>query len=101
MHWRQATQLAFDNGRSATEVHASDLTLDSSSTPPLLAAAPNLLAPERPSAHQLAGPAPLGFFGSLLMLEWLDRMDLVNGSRSAWSAPDPTRKHAPADATFG
>ncbi len=77
-HRRQATQLRLDiNGRSATEVHASDLTLDKFTDAATLAAAPNLPAPAPKCApypdrrHRL--------LGRYLALEWLDRMDLVNG----------------------
>ena len=66
------------HGRDAAEVHASDLTLDKFIDAPTLAAAPTL---RRPSAEVrtvlLTGAT--GFLGRYLALEWLERMDLVDG----------------------
>src|SRR5271156_2800673 len=66
------------HGRDATEVHASDLTLDKFIDAPTLAAAPTL---PRPSAQVrtvlLTGAT--GFLGRYLALEWLERMGLVDG----------------------
>ncbi|MGB9303620.1 MAG: carboxylic acid reductase [Mycobacterium sp.] len=66
------------HGRGATEVHASDLTLDKFIDSSTLAAAPEL---PRPSAEVrtvlLTGAT--GFLGRYLALEWLERMDLVDG----------------------
>jgi fatty acid CoA ligase FadD9 len=66
------------HGRDAVEVHASDLTLDKFIDAPTLAAAPTL---RRPSAEVrtvlLTGAT--GFLGRYLALEWLERMDLVDG----------------------
>ncbi len=66
------------HGRGATEVHASDLTLDKFIDASTLAAAPTL---PRPSAEVrtvlLTGAT--GFLGRYLALEWLERMDLVDG----------------------
>ena len=66
------------HGRDATEVHASDLTLDKFIDAPTLAAAPTL---PRPSAEVrtvlLTGAT--GFLGRYLALDWLERMDLVDG----------------------
>jgi fatty acid CoA ligase FadD9 len=66
------------HGREATEVHASDLTLDKFIDASTLAAAPTL---PRPSAEVrtvlLTGAT--GFLGRYLALEWLERMDLVDG----------------------
>ncbi len=66
------------HGRDAVEVHASDLTLDKFIDAPTLAAAPTL---PRPSAEVrtvlLTGAT--GFLGRYLALEWLERMDLVDG----------------------
>jgi fatty acid CoA ligase FadD9 len=62
----------------ATEVQASDLTLDKFIDASTLAAAPTL---PRPSAEVrtvlLTGAT--GFLGRYLALEWLERMDLVDG----------------------
>ena len=78
---RQGTKrpsFASVHGRDATEVHASDLTLDKFIDAPTLAAAPTL---PRPSAEVrtvlLTGAT--GFLGRYLALEWLERMDLVDG----------------------
>ncbi len=66
------------HGRDAVEVHASDLTLDKFIDASTLAAAPTL---PRPSAEVrtvlLTGAT--GFLGRYLALEWLERMDLVDG----------------------
>jgi fatty acid CoA ligase FadD9 len=66
------------HGRDAVKVHASDLTLDKFIDAPTLAAAPTL---RRPSAEVrtvlLTGAT--GFLGRYLALEWLERMDLVDG----------------------
>ena len=66
------------HGRDATEVRASDLTLDKFIDADTLAAAPNL---PRASAEVrtvlLTGAT--GFLGRYLALEWLERMDLVDG----------------------
>ncbi len=66
------------HGRDAVEVHASDLTLDKFIDADTLAAAPNL---PRASAEVrtvlLTGST--GFLGRYLALEWLERMDLVDG----------------------
>src|SRR5271156_1945818 len=77
---RGATRPSFASvhGRDATEVHASDLTLDKFIDAPTLAAAPTL---PRPSAQVrtvlLTGAT--GFLGRYLALEWLERMGLVDG----------------------
>jgi fatty acid CoA ligase FadD9 len=66
------------HGRDAVEVHASDLTLDKFIDADTLAAAPTL---PRASAEVrtvlLTGST--GFLGRYLALEWLERMDLVDG----------------------
>ncbi|OMC54910.1 oxidoreductase [Mycobacterium sp. IS-836] len=78
---RQGTKrpsFATVHGRDATEVYASDLTLDKFIDASTLAAAPTL---PRPSAEVrtvlLTGAT--GFLGRYLALEWLERMDLVDG----------------------
>src|SRR5580693_4298389 len=78
---RQGTKrpsFASVHGRDAVEVHASDLTLDKFLDEATLAAAPGL---RRPSAEVrtvlLTGAT--GFLGRYLALEWLERMDLVDG----------------------
>jgi fatty acid CoA ligase FadD9 len=66
------------HGRDAVEVHASDLALDKFIDAPTLAAAPTL---RRTSAEVrtvlLTGAT--GFLGRYLALEWLERMDLIDG----------------------
>ncbi|UGT89566.1 carboxylic acid reductase [Mycobacterium ostraviense] len=66
------------HGRDTLEVHASDLTLDKLIDASTLAAAPAL---PRPSAEVrtvlLTGAT--GFLGRYLALDWLERMDLVDG----------------------
>ncbi|QZH58903.1 carboxylic acid reductase [Mycolicibacterium farcinogenes] len=66
------------HGRNATEVHASDLTLDKFIDAATLAAAPNLPGPVSEIRTVLLTGAT-GFLGRYLALEWLERMDLVDG----------------------
>jgi fatty acid CoA ligase FadD9 len=80
-HGSKRPSFASVHGRSkdqAVEVHASDLTLDKFIDASTLAAAPTL---PRPSAEVrtvlLTGAT--GFLGRYLALEWLERMDLVDG----------------------
>ena len=69
------------HGRSeepVTEVHASDLTLDKFIDAATLANAPSLPAPSAQVRTVLLTGAT-GFLGRYLALEWLERMDLVDG----------------------
>ena len=66
------------HGRDAVEVHASDLTLDKFIDAATLAAAPGLPGPAREVRTVLLTGAT-GFLGRYLALEWLERMDLVDG----------------------
>ena len=66
------------HGRDATEVHARDLTLDKFIDAPTLAAAPSLPKPTTEVRTVLLTGAT-GFLGRYLALEWLERMDLVDG----------------------
>ena len=66
------------HGRDATEVHASDLTLDKFLDAATLAAAPSLPGPSAEVRTVLLTGAT-GFLGRYLALEWLERMDLVDG----------------------
>jgi fatty acid CoA ligase FadD9 len=78
---RQGTKrpsFASVHGRQATEVHASDLTLDKFLDADTLAAAPTLPAPSAEVRTVLLTGAT-GFLGRYLALEWLERMDLVDG----------------------
>ncbi|MCV7408711.1 oxidoreductase [Mycobacterium florentinum] len=78
---RQGTKrpsFASVHGRDAVEVHASDLTLDKFLDAETLAGAPNLPAPAAEVRTVLLTGAT-GFLGRYLALEWLERMDLVDG----------------------
>jgi fatty acid CoA ligase FadD9 len=66
------------HGREATEVHASDLTLDKFIDASTLAAAPDLPKPSAEVRTVLLTGAT-GFLGRYLALDWLERMDLVDG----------------------
>src|ERR1700737_3510920 len=66
------------HGRDATEVYASDLTLDKFIDAKTLAAAPTLPGPSAEVRTVLLTGAT-GFLGRYLALEWLERMDLVDG----------------------
>ncbi|KHO21771.1 carboxylic acid reductase [Mycolicibacterium setense] len=66
------------HGRNATEVHAADLTLDKFIDAATLAAAPGLPGPASEIRTVLLTGAT-GFLGRYLALEWLERMDLVDG----------------------
>lgn len=78
---RQGTRrptFAAVHGRNATEVHAGDLTLDKFLDASTLAAAPTLPRPTAEVRTVLLTGAT-GFLGRYLALEWLERMDLVDG----------------------
>ena len=62
----------------AVEVHARDLTLDKFIDAATLAAAPDLPGPAREVRTVLLTGAT-GFLGRYLALDWLERMDLVDG----------------------
>jgi fatty acid CoA ligase FadD9 len=66
------------HGRDATQVHVRDLTLDKFIDAKTLAAAPTLPAPSAEVRTVLLTGAT-GFLGRYLALEWLERLDLVNG----------------------
>jgi fatty acid CoA ligase FadD9 len=66
------------HGRHAAEISAADLTLDKFIDAETLAAAPSLpKAPSEVRTVLLTGTT--GFLGRYLALEWLERMDLVDG----------------------
>ena len=78
---RQGTKrptFASVHGRDAVEVHAGDLTLDKFIDAATLAAAPTLPGPATEVRTVLLTGAT-GFLGRYLALEWLERMDLVDG----------------------
>jgi fatty acid CoA ligase FadD9 len=66
------------HGRDATEVHAGDLTLDQFIDAATLANAGSLPAPSAQVRTVLLTGAT-GFLGRYLVLEWLERMELVDG----------------------
>jgi fatty acid CoA ligase FadD9 len=66
------------HGRGATEVHAADLTLDKFLEASTLTAAPELPKPTSEVRTVLLTGAT-GFLGRYLALDWLERMDLVDG----------------------
>ncbi|WP_256714869.1 carboxylic acid reductase, partial [Mycobacterium colombiense] len=66
------------HGRGATTVHASDLTLDKFLDEAILAGAPSLPKPTSEVRTVLLTGAT-GFLGRYLALEWLERMDMVDG----------------------
>ncbi|MEV0669950.1 carboxylic acid reductase [Mycobacterium sp. NPDC050441] len=88
------------HGRHAAEVSASDLTLDKFLDADTLAAAPSLpKAPAEVRTVLLTGAT--GFLGRYLALEWLERMDLVDGKVIALvRAKSDVEARARLDATF-
>ncbi|MEB4211363.1 thioester reductase domain-containing protein, partial [Mycobacterium sp. 94-17] len=67
------------HGRDAAEVHARDLTLDKFIDAPTLATAPSLPGPSAEVRTVLLTGAT-GFLGRYLVLEWLERLELVDGT---------------------
>ena len=67
------------HGRDSTEVHAGDLTLDKFIDATTLTAAPTLPGPSAEVRTVLLTGAT-GFLGRYLALEWLARMELVDGT---------------------
>ncbi len=88
------------HGRHAAEVSAADLTLDKFLDADTLAAAPNLpKASSEVRTVLLTGAT--GFLGRYLALEWLERMDLVDGKVIALvRAKSDEEARARLDATF-
>ena len=88
------------HGRDATEVHASDLTLDKFLDAETLPAAASLPGPASEVRTVLLTGAT-GFLGRYLALEWLERMDLVDGKVICLvRAKDDAAARARLDATF-
>ena len=88
------------HGRDATEVHASDLTLDKFLDAATLAAAPSLPGPNA-EVRTVLLTGSTGFLGRYLALQWLERMDLVDGKVIALvRAKDDESARARLDATF-
>jgi fatty acid CoA ligase FadD9 len=67
------------HGQGATEVHASDLTLDKFIDAETLAVAPTLPSPGGQVRTVLLTGAT-GFLGRYLALDWLERLNLVDGT---------------------
>ncbi|QZH64091.1 carboxylic acid reductase [Mycolicibacterium farcinogenes] len=88
------------HGRHTAEVSAADLTLDKFLDAATLAAAPNLpKAGAEVRTVLLTGAT--GFLGRYLALEWLERMDLVDGKVIALvRAKSDAEARARLDATF-
>ncbi|WP_019348541.1 SDR family oxidoreductase, partial [Mycolicibacterium conceptionense] len=88
------------HGRHTAEVSAADLTLDKFLDAATLAAAPNLpKAGSEVRTVLLTGAT--GFLGRYLALEWLERMDLVDGKVIALvRAKSDSEARARLDATF-
>ena len=76
---QQRPSSASVHGRDATEVHAGDLTLDKFIDAATLTAAPTLPGPSAEVRTVLLTGAT-GFLGRYLALQWLERMDLVDGT---------------------
>jgi fatty acid CoA ligase FadD9 len=88
------------HGRDATEVHAGDLTLDKFIDAKTLAAAASLPGPSAEVRTVLLTGAT-GFLGRYLALEWLERMDLVDGTLICLvRAKDDTAARERLDKTF-
>jgi fatty acid CoA ligase FadD9 len=88
------------HGRDALEVHASDLTLDKFLDEPTLAAAPSLRGPS-PEVRTVLLTGATGFLGRYLALQWLERMDLVDGKVICLvRAKDDDAARQRLDATF-
>ena len=101
---RQGTKrptFAAVHGRTATTVHASDLTLDKFLDEATLSAAPDLPKPAAKVRTVLLTGAT-GFLGRYLALEWLERMDLLDGKVIALvRAKSDEEARARLDKTFG
>jgi fatty acid CoA ligase FadD9 len=88
------------HGRDTTEVHAGDLTLDKFIDAKTLAAAASLPGPSAEVRTVLLTGAT-GFLGRYLALEWLERMELVDGKLICLvRAKDDTAARDRLDKTF-
>ncbi|WP_396921267.1 carboxylic acid reductase [Mycolicibacterium sp.] len=99
-HGSKRPTFASVHGRHAAEVSAADLTLDKFIDAETLAAAPSLpKAGSEVRTVLLTGAT--GFLGRYLALEWLERMDLVDGKVIALvRAKSDADARARLDATF-
>ncbi|MFG1931303.1 carboxylic acid reductase [Mycobacterium sp. NPDC048908] len=88
------------HGRDAKEVHARDLTLDKFLDDATLTTAPSLPSPSSEVRTVLLTGAT-GFLGRYLALQWLERMDLVDGKVICLvRAKDDEAARQRLDATF-
>jgi fatty acid CoA ligase FadD9 len=88
------------HGRDATEVRAADLTLDKFLDAATLSGAPTLPGPSAEVRTVLLTGAT-GFLGRYLVLEWLERMALVDGTVICLvRAKDDATARKRLDATF-
>jgi fatty acid CoA ligase FadD9 len=88
------------HGKDATAARASDLTLDKFIDADTLAAVPSLPGPSREVRTVLLTGAT-GFLGRYLALEWLERMDLIDGKVICLvRAKSDAEARARLDATF-
>jgi fatty acid CoA ligase FadD9 len=88
------------HGRDAIEVHARDLKLDKFIDADTLAATPTLAAPSAEVRTVLLTGAT-GFLGRYLALDWLERMNLVDGKLICLvRAKDDAAARGRLDATF-
>ncbi|OBH80105.1 oxidoreductase [Mycobacterium mantenii] len=88
------------HGRGATTVRAGDLTLDKFLDEAILAAAPSLPKPATEVRTVLLTGAT-GFLGRYLALDWLERMDMVDGKVIALvRAKSDAEARARLDKTF-
>jgi fatty acid CoA ligase FadD9 len=88
------------HGREATEVHARDLTLDKFLDEATLATASSLPGPTS-EVRTVLLTGSTGFLGRYLLLQWLERMDLVDGKVIALvRAKSDDDARARLDATF-
>ena len=88
------------HGAGATDARASDLTLDKFIDAETLSAAPSLPGPNTEVRTVLLTGAT-GFLGRYLALDWLERMDLVDGKVICLvRAKDDDAARARLDATF-
>src|SRR5262249_17384147 len=97
-----ATRPTYDavHRRDVTEVPARDLTLDKSLDAATLAGAPSLPKPSSEVRTVLLTGAT-GFLGRYLALQWLERMDLVDGKVICLvRAKDDATARQRLDATF-
>jgi len=97
---KRPTFAAVHGGASVTEARASDLTLDKFIDAETLSAATSLPEPSAEVRTVLLTGAT-GFLGRYLALDWLERMDLVDGKVICLvRAKDDAAARARLDATF-